>query len=221
MGELTPTGTTSDSAGIFIFGDLHLGKKKAPSLEWAKQSMAGACELGATVCVCAGDLIHRKLAADDPAHDQAFELMSYAVELFDEVHFIGGNHDVHAEIPLPVGVVKHSTQPHEFECAGAIVHTAAVATDPDPREVKFPVLENVDKRIPHVAILHSSATGEFSKKPCLPISLEQMLSCGYDAWILAHVHTPHMLHENPFIGWVGMESGIIYRPGSGEIIRLD
>lgn len=206
--------------GIFVFADLHLGREGTPGREWAVAAMRHAKAAGASVCVCAGDLVDRSAALGDAAHTAAQQVMGYAVELFDEVHFIAGNHDAHLKITVE-GVVVHDSQPHEFLCAGVRVHTCAVADDEDLRRFSFPPRNReCGDAAPHLGILHSSVTGEYSRKPCLPTTREELLRCGYDAWILAHVHAPVTLSEDPFIGWVGMGEGLIFWADAATVQRL-
>lgn len=200
-------------ASILIFADLHLGRPGAPGIEWALDVLETT---DADACICLGDIIDRTADAETYV-PQAQQIMARAGELFDDAHFISGNHDVHHDLSFPSSVTVHPTDVHAFQCAGAIVVTAAVATDPDPRALTFPVRQS-DK--PHLGLLHSSATGEFSKGVCLPTTPNQLQACGFDAWILGHVHTPHVLQDNPFIGWVGMGEAVLYDVPTASVTRL-
>lgn len=200
---------------ILVFADLHLGCPGAPGLEWALDMLSKASHR-ASACVCLGDIIDR---AADPGRylPQAYAVMERACEFFAEVHFISGNHDVHHELQLPEAVRVHSTEVHSFECAGATVLTAAVATDPDPRELTFPP-RTADGTL--IGLLHSSVTGEYSKGTCLPLTPQTLSATGADAWVLGHVHTPEVLSQDPFIGWVGMGKAVLVDVPSATITRL-
>ena len=41
-----------------------------------------------------------------------------------------------------------------------------------------------------------------------------------DAWVLGHVHTPEVLSQDPFIGWVGMGKAVLVDVPSATITRL-
>ena len=200
-------------ASILIFADLHLGRPGAPGIEWALNVLETT---DADACVCLGDIIDRT-ADTDTYVPQAQQVLARAGELFDDAHFISGNHDVHHKLSFPSSVTVHPTEVHSFHCAGAIIVTAAVATDPDPRTLAFPTRGSNE---PHVGLLHTSATGEFSKSVCLPATPEDLQSCGYDAWILGHVHKPRVLAKAPFIGWVGMGNAVLYDVPSASLTYL-
>ncbi|MGV0361662.1 metallophosphoesterase family protein [Corynebacterium minutissimum] len=200
-------------ASILIFADLHLGRPGAPRMEWALNVLETT---DADACICLGDIIDRK--ADAATYvPQAQQVMARAGELFDDAHFISGNHDVHHKLSFPSSVTVHPTEVHSFHCAGAIIVTAAVAADPDPRMLTFPARQGDG---PHLGLLHSSVTGEFSKSVCLPATPEDLQSCGYDAWILGHVHKPRVLAKAPFIGWVGMGNAVLYDVPSASLTYL-
>lgn len=200
-------------SSILIFADLHLGRPSAPGLHWALDILENT---SAEACIFLGDVIDRDA---DPAIyvPQTYEVLSRACEHFSEVHFISGNHDVHHELTFPAAATIHSTEVHRFECAGATIVTAAVASDPDPRVLTFPARLHDG---PHLGLLHSSVTGEFSRGVCLPITPQELQACGYDAWVLGHVHSPHVLNEEPFIGWVGMGNAVLYDVPSASLTRL-
>lgn len=200
-------------ASILIFADLHLGRPGAPGIEWALDVLETT---DADACICLGDIIDRT-ADTDTYVPQAQQVMARAGELFDDAHFISGNHDVHHKLSFPSFVTVHSTDVHAFHCAGATVVTAAVAADPDPRKLTFPARQGDG---PHLGLLHSSATGEFSKGVCLPTTPNQLQACDFDAWILGHVHTPHVLQNDPFIGWVGMGEAVLYDVPTATLTRL-
>lgn len=207
---------------ILVLGDIHLGLPKGPGLTWALNALEAAHENGAQGFICAGDVIDRRNFTQD-TYMEVSALFSTAVELFGEVHFISGNHDVHHDLKFPDGVIPHSPQPHVFEYHGISVHTAAVAQDPDPRPVIEEFAPNTDEDKPHLGILHTGLHGIYSRKPCLPATADDLLRLNYDAWVLAHVHRPIVLSQEPFIGWVGMGMALLVTPspnGSLEVTNL-
>lgn len=193
---------------VLVLGDIHLGLPAAPGLDWAVSMLEAGARAGAEGFICAGDVIDRAHYTAD-TYGEVTAFFERAVELFGPVHFIAGNHDTHHELTLPRGVVVHEAHPHSFRYHGITVHTAAVAQDPDPRSVitAFPARGHVPG--PHLGVLHTSLTGDYSRKPCLPATVEDLTQLGYDAWVLAHVHRPIELHQDPFIGWVGMGSALL------------
>ena len=204
------------SASIFVFSDLHLGLPGAPGMDWALQELETAARLGATTCVCLGDLIDRNANAAEFA-PQARAVLDHAVTLFHEVHFLSGNHDTHHTLDFPPEVTVHGTQVHTFQVGKTTVLAAAVASDPDPRRLQLPPRPS---DAPFLGLLHSSVTGEFSTGICLPLSVAELQASGADAWILGHVHTPHTLADAPFIGWVGMGHGLLFDPDTCQVTRL-
>ena len=203
-------------ASIFVFADLHLGHPDSPGLRWALQELEAAANSGATACVCLGDIIDRNATASECV-PQVRTVLDRAVELFNEVHFISGNHDTHHELDFPPEVTVHSTQVHTFQIGETTVLSAAAATDPDLRRLQLPPRPS---DAPFLGLLHSSVTGEFSHAICLPPSVDQLRACGADAWILGHVHSPLTLADAPFIGWVGMGNGLLFDPDTCHVTRL-
>lgn len=192
-------------AALAVLADIHLGLPGAPGIDGARELLSRARDTGARSLIIAGDLIDRA-EFSDATFEEAAALIAEARATFSSVDFIAGNHDVHHRLEFPPEVRVHGTEVHSFTRAGIVVHTAAVATDPDPRRLvgDFPVRPQEDVR-PHVGILHTSVEGQFSRKPCLPTTPEELLSRGYAAWILGHVHNGATLREaDPYIGWVGM-----------------
>lgn len=196
---------------ILVLGDIHLGLSSGPGIDWALNALSNAHLHGARGFICAGDAIDRARYTDNTF----VELNTFfrtAVDLFGPVHFVQGNHDVHHDLDLPSEVTIHSTDAHSFEYHGICVHTASVLSDPDPREVIQDFQRATDSALPRLGVLHTSLTGEYSNKPCLPASLDELLELNLDAWVLAHVHRPIELHADPFIGWVGMGNALVVSP---------
>lgn len=204
---------TGNTSSILVLADVHLGLPEAPGVAWAKRALQTGKDAGAKYFIFAGDLIDRD-HINDHSLAEARELFESAAELFEEVHFVSGNHDVHAELLLP-GCRVHESAPHAFHCGRTIVHTAAVMADPDGREVlgEFELAQGENGE-PHLGVLHTSLTGKWSAKPCLPAQIEEMQALNYRAWILGHVHTPREVSADPFIGWVGMGRALLFDPSA-------
>lgn len=196
---------------LAAFSDLHLGKKKGPGLAWARSACAGAATRGADVLVCLGDLVDKKKGGPGDIED-AIALFRFITEdLGLPLIHVWGNHDVGAGIEDTFPAIDGVYRPDGAEIAAitvpgvpAVFHAANVIADPDPREVvsHFPTAAGPG----HVGLLHSEVEGQYTKNPCLPTTVDALLSHRYDTWLLGHVHQPVTLHEAPFIGWVGMAS---------------
>ncbi len=194
---------------LAAFGDLHLGRGKAPGVEWARKALVDATRNGADAIVFTGDLLDKKKATGRDLSDAVdlFRLVTQELEL-PLVH-VWGNHDVGSGmIPLfpQIDGVHRPTDdaiadirvPH----LPLVFHALNVTQDPDPRDVV--------KHLPrvtepgHIGVLHTEVDGRYTRNPCLPTTTEHLLSLGYGACLLGHVHSQVVLHEDPWIGWIGM-----------------
>lgn len=198
------------AAPVLVVADIHLGrkqhgdKKTGPGIDWALDTLQRGVDAGARHLVMLGDVIDRKRFTE-ATYDEVARFFQRGLELFDTVVFIAGNHDVHHDLSkvVPDGVVVAGIEPQTIRAGEWALHTAAVEVDRDPRQLvsKFPVpVEGV----PNLGLLHTSVTGEYSNNPCLPCTQDELAACGYDAWLLGHVHQRITLSDAPFVGWVGM-----------------
>ncbi len=65
----------------------------------------------------------------------------------------------------------------------------------------------------HVAVLHSNVGGVISHGSYSPCSIDDLVSLGYDAWLLGHIHTRSILRlDNPFIAYPGNTQGRSFKP---------
>lgn len=200
---------------VLVLADIHLGrkqkddKKTGPGIDWALNALDRGAEAGASHLVMLGDVIDRKRYSDH-TYVEVAQFFERALKLFDSVVFIAGNHDVHHELAgvIPDEVLVAGTGPQTIRVGEWALHTAAVEVDRDPRRIVPEFPEPVEGR-PNVGLLHSSVTGEYSNHDCMPCTLEELTSCGYDAWFLGHVHERVVLSSDPFIGWVGMGKALI------------
>lgn len=198
------------AAPVLVVADIHLGrkqhgdKKTGPGIDWALDTLQRGADAGARHLVMLGDVIDRKRFTEG-TYDEVARFFQRGLELFDTVVFIAGNHDVHHDLSkvVPDGVVVAGIEPQTIRAGEWALHTAAVEVDRDPRQLvsKFPApVEGV----PNLGLLHTSVTGEYSNNPCLPCTQDELAACGYDAWLLGHVHQRITLSDTPFVGWVGM-----------------
>jgi exonuclease SbcD len=191
---------------VAALADIHLGHPDAPGLDWALTALREATARGADVLVLAGDLVDRN-HADEAAVGQAADLLRQAAATGLPVLLTWGNHDISARLPerlptVPGVTVAPRGSVLTLTTGGLTVHMTSVDADPDPHRpvADFPVAG--EPAGPHLGILHTSLTGEHSRKPCLPTTVAELESRGYDRWILGHVH--HRPPVTGTIGWVGM-----------------
>lgn len=200
---------------LAAFADLHLGKKKAPGVQWARQALHDAVA-HADIIIFSGDLWDKKKATRKDFEDSIDLFRFITDDLGTPLVHVWGNHDVGAgfidEFPEIDGVYRPEGGGIEkLQVPGIplLFHAVNVIDDPDPRST-LEELEKVDGP-GHVAVLHTEVEGQYTKNPCLPITADFLLSRGYSACLMGHVHSPVVLQEDPWIGWIGM----------GQMLELD
>lgn len=212
---------------VVVLADIHLGRKQkddkkiGPGIEWAMNALDHGAEAGARHMVMLGDVIDRKRFTEH-TYAEVTQFFERGLKLFDSVVFIAGNHDVSHDLTgvIPEGVVVAGTEPQTIRAGQWALHTAAVEIDRDPRRIVPDFPAAVDG-VPNLGLLHSSVTGEYSKHECMPCTVDELTSCGYDAWLLGHVHTRTALSSEPFIGWVGMGKALIASLDGGRVTISD
>lgn len=200
----------SNPAHVLVLADIHLGrkqhgdKKTGPGLPWALGALERGAAAGARHMVMLGDVIDRKRFTD-ATYGEVSQFFARGLELFDTVLFSAGNHDVHHDLTgvIPDGVEVAGIEPQTIRAGEWALHTAAVEVDRDPRRLVSGFPAPVEG-LPNLGLLHTSVTGEYSNHECLPCTMDELAACGYDAWLLGHVHQRVSLSEEPFVGWVGM-----------------
>ncbi|GAB3692553.1 metallophosphoesterase family protein [Corynebacterium nasicanis] len=205
-----------DTVRLAAFADLHLGRKKAPGVRWAREVLIDAAARGADVVIFTGDLLDKKKATEKDLRD-AVELFRFITrELALPLVHVWGNHDVGSgfipHFPALEGVHRpEGGGVEKLEVPGIplIFHAANVIADPDPRPTlrELPAVSGAG----HVGVLHTEVEGVYTKNPCLPTTTSHLLSRGYSACLMGHVHSPVVLNEDPWVGWIGM----------GEILELE
>lgn len=212
---------------VLVLADIHLGrkqkddKKTGPGIKWALSALDRGGEAGARHLVMLGDVIDRKQFTEH-TYAEVTQFFEHGLELFDSVVFIAGNHDVHHDLAgvIPEGVVVAGIEPQTIRVGQWALHTAAVVVDRDSRRIVSDFPAAVDGA-PNLGLLHSSVSGEYSKQECMPCSVDELKSCGYDAWLLGHVHERVVLFNDPFIGWVGMGKALIASLDGGKVSISD
>lgn len=183
---------------LLCIADFHYGSSKCPGLPWLS-SLITAEE--PDIVVIAGDLFDKKCSVTDDVPAVASFLESLSVPIV----LIWGNHDAAAGIPTHFPSLPNVYRPtfSGIQVTGhpVVFHGCDVIEQRDNRLVanQFPATTSPG----HIGVFHTSVTGEWSKNPCLPCELDQLLNCNYDAWILGHVHKEISLSELPPVFWVG------------------
>ena len=194
---------------LAAFGDLHLGRRKAPGVAWAREALIDATRNGADAIVFTGDLLDKKKATGKDLDDAVDLFRMVTHELERPLVHVWGNHDVGSGMIPLFPEIRGVHRPTDDAVAEIrvpdlplVFHAVNVTQDPDPRDVAkhLPRVEEPG----HVGILHSEVEGRYTKNPCLPTTTEHLLSRGYEACLMGHVHSPVVLHEEPWIGWIGM-----------------
>lgn len=184
---------------VLCVADFHFGARKCPGLEWLRSILAAEKP---DILVIAGDLFDKKcvVATDVPMVGSFLESLPIPIVL------IWGNHDAFAGIPAAFPALANVYRPTfsgvQIPGHSLIFHGCDVIERRDNRELtsSFPVASESG----HIGVFHTSLTGEWSKNPCLPCTLPELLSCNYNAWILGHVHDTVSLSDEPPIFWPGL-----------------
>ena len=194
---------------LAAFGDLHLGRRMGPGVGWAREALIEATAIGADAIVFTGDLLDKKKATSQDLADAVDLFRLVTEELERPLVHVWGNHDVGSGMIPLFPEIRGVHRPTDDAVAEIrvpdlplVFHAVNVTQDPDPRDVAkhLPRVEEPG----HVGILHSEVEGRYTKNPCLPTTTEHLLSRGYEACLMGHVHSPVVLHEEPWIGWIGM-----------------
>lgn len=212
---------------VLVLADIHLGRKQTgdkkigPGIEWALHSLERGAEAGARHMVMLGDVIDRKRFTAH-TYTEVTRFFERSLELFDSVVFIAGNHDVSHDLStvIPADVIAAGVEPQTIRVGQWALHTSAVEVNRDPRRL-VPTFPAAVDGVPNLGLLHSSVTGEFVKNECLPCTVDELNGCGYDAWLLGHVHERIILSTDPFIGWVGMGKAFIASLIDGTVTVRD
>lgn len=196
---------------------MHLGGADTPGLEWAIQTCEAARATGLEHVVLLGDVIDKN-ADERETFPVVHELVDTVTRWFSTTVFIAGNHDVHHNLKWmhDSAVTVAGVEPCTIHTGNWAFHTAAVRRDGDDRHL----LENFPDPVPahaNVGLLHTSVSGEYSKRPCLPCDVSELQARCYDAWVLGHVHQRHVLSRSPFIGWVGQGRALSLHEVDGRV----
>ena len=203
---------------LAIFGDFHLGADFCPGADWLLGELQDACP---DVVVFTGDLVDMHAGTPEDIGTGAALCRAITRDLVLPLVMVWGNHDaalgLHSRFPQIPGVYRPGSldRVETLRVPGIPVafHAINTAARLDERSVieMFPHPDR-DADIVNVGVVHTSLSGQWSRKPCLPVSLGELVAVGYDAWALGHVHAPPAE-----LG--GSASQLIAWPGVGELVR--
>ncbi|MFE3254889.1 exonuclease SbcCD subunit D [Nocardia sp. NPDC059091] len=141
----------------------------------------------------AGDLFDR--------HEATPRALATAEQALADLHDAGipvaliwGNHDAESTLPQhlrlpPTTWLAPAGNPatHHWPDLGIALHAQSIAARDDLRDlaVGYPTPLAAATNI---ALLHTSLTGEHSRRACAPTTLATLAAHGYDYWALGHVH---------------------------------
>ena len=154
---------------IAAFADLHLGRKKAPGVAWAREALIDAAR-NADVIVFTGDLLDKKKATDRDLADGIDLFRLVTEELRRPLVHVWGNHDVGSGMIPRFPEMEGVYRPAGDEIAEIrvpdvplVFHAVNVTQDPDPRDL-LRHLPQVDEP-GHIGVLHTEVEGQYTKEP--------------------------------------------------------
>ena len=192
---------------IAVLSDLHLGV--GSTVEQVRELGARVVAAHPELVLITGDLFDRADSGDAAlAAGQA--LLQQLSDGGRRVLVIGGNHDAESPLParlaLPRGVHWFGAEHAEtlvLNRLGLAVHGLSVAARDDDRDPVRLYPQPVAGLL-NLGLLHTSLDGRWSKRACLPTTVEQLCGMpGYDAWLLGHVHGHRVLATQPLVLYPG------------------
>lgn len=188
-----------------VVSDLHIKPESYGAVRALKEAVLAEDIDG---LLCSGDVFDR--------HDSSEQALELAVEFFAACAekglpsvSIGGNHDAESELTERLSLPEHAhwlgtEKPGTvlLEALGVAVHGQSVRDRDELRNLAAGYPQPVPGLI-NIGLLHTSLTGELSKRACAPATVPQLESMGYDAWMLGHVHQQLLLCEHPLIAYPG------------------
>ena len=172
----------------------------------AIEAMAAAVESGGyDAVIIAGDVYDRSATGERPVRTfrgilERFEAAGLPVAL------ISGNHDAEDRLfaalrPTPNVWIAPADAPqtHVWHDLGVAVHAQSITDPNEPRDLAagYPAAL---AGVRNVGVLHTSLTGQFSRRELAPTSLETLASKHYDYWALGHVHNRMVWGNVSFCG---------------------
>ncbi|MCU1642236.1 MAG: repair exonuclease [Nocardia sp.] len=156
----------------------------------------------------AGDLFDR--------HEATPRALSAANAALADLHDAGipvaliwGNHD--AESPLPAQLLPPPTcwvapieapATHFWPDSGIALHAQSIGDPDELRDLAAHYPDPVAEWT-NIGLLHTSLTGNSSRRPCAPTTLTTLTTTGYDYWALGHVHRRLPVSHAPAVAYAG------------------
>ena len=130
---------------VAAFADLHLGRRKAPGVAWAREALVDATDNGADVIVFTGDLLDKKKASGRDLADGIDLFRLVTEELRRPLVHVWGNHDVGSGMIPQFPEIEGVYRPTGDEIAEIrvpdvplVFHAVNVTQDPDPPLRRLP-----------------------------------------------------------------------------------
>lgn len=127
---------------------------------------------------------------------------------------VWGNHDIGSGLLPHFPEIPGVHRPHgdgieEIRVPGVplVFHAVNVVQDPDPRDLLKDLPQVQESG--HIGVLHTEVEGQYTNNPCLPTTLEHLLSRGYGACLLGMCMPPSSSTTTPSsVGraWAGYSS---------------
>jgi DNA repair exonuclease SbcCD nuclease subunit len=158
--------------------------------------------------LCAGDLFDRD-AGTPRALRTAQSALNDLHEAGIPVALIWGNHDAESPLPHQLRLPQSAwlapvdtPATCRWHDIGIAVHAQSIGDRDETRDLAaiYPA------PIPYwtnIGMLHTSLTGEHSRRVCAPTTLATLTARGYDYWALGHVHQRSALAHDPPVAYPG------------------
>lgn len=202
---------------LAVLADLHIGAPARGHAEGEDTEAAYAVfarvadevlALAPDAVLIAGDVFDRAVATDRAL--AAFGgLVSALADSDTPIVAVSGNHD--AESPLPARLLAppqlrwlsaDSAETVVLEDLGLAVHGQSVAARDELRDLASGYPEALAGLV-NIGLLHTSLSGEWSRRVCAATDLSTLRGHGYEAWALGHVHERMQLSAEPLVFYPG------------------
>jgi len=155
--------------------------------------------------IIAGDVYDRSAEGKRPV--RTFRRILERFEAVDlPVALISGNHDAEDKLfarteTTPNTWVARAKAPTTlvWHDLGVAVHAQSIKDPDEPRDLAAGYPAAI-AGLRNIGVLHTSLTGEFSRRDLAPTTLDVLEAKGYDYWALGHVHNRMVWGNASFCG---------------------